>query len=200
MKFEKFKTKDFVSIGMLVTTYMVVFMLIGAVSGFLLPGLAHAFSPAVMALFFGGIVVLFLVNKVPKLGVLSIFSFVLMLFISIFGMGYLPWFISVMVGAILADLLAHTSKYKSKTKNAIAYGLMMVGHSAGGIIPVWFFVESYKTEWLERGMTQEQMQESINSALGYVGVSVLVVSFLGGFLGIYIAYAVLAKHFKKQEK
>lgn len=197
MKIEKFKTKDFVFLGIIAALYTILFFISGVVSGFL-PGVAHALTPAFVALTFGGVVVVFLLSKLPKFGVLTLLSFVQMLVFTLLGMGYLPWFLAVMIGSLLADFIAHSSNYKSKFKNALAYGLVLLGHSAGGILPIWFFLESFKQTWLEKGMTIEQIQPSIDAAAGYIGVFVLLTSFFGGFFGIYIGYKILAKHFKKQ--
>ena len=59
-----------------------------------------------------------------------------------------------------------------------------------------FFAEGYKAEWTARGMTAEQMDASIAVSTGVIGVVVLVVTFIAGFIGILIAQKILAKHFK----
>mgnify|MGYP000056143055 CR=1 FL=1 len=189
-----YKIKDFVLLGIVTAIYFVLYMVIGFATAGLNP-LLHAFSPAVFSLV-GGTVVLFLMYKVPKFGILTLQTLLLFALVTVIGMGYLPWFISSVVCAVLADLIAASSSYKSTWKNGVGYGLMQVGSSAGGIIPAMFFAEGYKAEWTARGMTAEQMDASIAVSTGVIGVVVLVVTFIAGFIGILIAQKILAKHFK----
>lgn len=200
MKIEKFKTKDFVFTGIIAAIYTALSLIVGVVSNTVMPVVAHAFSSSVVALLFGGVIILFLIKQVPKFGVLSLLFFVLMLIFTLLGMGYLPWFLSSMTGAVLADLIAATSQYQSRWKNALGYGIMQVGLAAGGIIPAWFFADSFRKTWVEKGMSDTGMiEESIQLYTSYMGGVILLTSFLGGFFGIYVGYKILEKHFRERE-
>ena len=65
-----YKIKDFVLLGIVTAIYFVLYMVIGFATAGLNP-LLHAFSPAVFSLV-GGTVVLFLMYKVPKFGILTL--------------------------------------------------------------------------------------------------------------------------------
>lgn len=189
-----YKLKDFVLLGIIAAIYFVLLMVFGvATAG--LNAVLHAFSPAAFSLI-GGTVVLFLAIKVPKLGIFTLLTVLWQALVTVLGMGYLPWFITSVVTALIADVLAATSAYKSTLKHAIGYGLMQAGNSAGGIIPAMFFAEKYKAEWIARGMAEDKMAETIAASTGAIGVAVLAVSFIAGVIGIFIGSKILAKHFK----
>lgn len=189
-----YKIKDFVLLGIITAIYFVIFMILGFATAGLNP-LLHAFVPALYGLI-GGTIILFLMYKVPKFGILTLHTLLLIALIAVLGMAYLPWFITLLIGSLLADLIAVTSGYTSTWKNAVGFGLMQVGNSAGGIIPAMFFADRYKAEWVTRGMSAEQMDATIAVSTGVIGVTVLVVTFIAGFLGILLARKILAKHFK----
>ena len=120
-KSNKFKTKDFVFIGIMTVVYIAVFMVIGFVTAAINPFL-HAFSPAITGLVVGTIY-LFLAIKVPKFGVFTISQLLLIMIVLILGMGYLPWLIGMFIGALLGDIAANTSKlYDSHCKRLYMLG------------------------------------------------------------------------------
>ncbi len=189
-----YKVKDFVFLGIVTAIYVVAYSAIGGLTA-ALNALGHAFSPAIFSLI-GGTIILFLVYKVPKLGILTLQTLLVHGLIAVLGMAYLPWFITSIIGALIADGIAATSQYKNTIKNGLGFAFMQAGSSAGGIIPAVFFAESYKRTWIERGMTAAQMDETIAVSVGWIGASVLIASFVCGFLGILIGRKILAKHFK----
>ena len=181
-KSNKFKTKDFVFIGIMTVVYIAVFMVIGFVTAAINPFL-HAFSPAITGLVVGTIY-LFLAIKVPKFGVFTISQLLLIMIVLILGMGYLPWLIGMFIGALLGDIAANTSKYKNKYTIAIASGFI-------------FFVEHYKKFCFERmQMNEAQVEQSIAASAGYLGVIILIATFVLGFAGVLIGSKILGKHFK----
>ena len=194
-KSNKFKTKDFVFIGIMTVVYIAVFMVIGFVTAAINPFL-HAFSPAITGLVVGTIY-LFLAIKVPKFGVFTISQLLLIMIVLILGMGYLPWLIGMFIGALLGDIAANTSKYKNKYTIAIASGFICLGSASGGVIPVLFFVEHYKKFCFERmQMNETQVEQSIAASAGYLGVIILIATFVLGFAGVLIGSKILGKHFK----
>ena len=115
----------------------------------------------------------------------------------ILGMGYLPWLIGMFIGALLGDIAANTSKYKNKYTIAIASGFICLGSASGGVIPVIFFVEHYKKFCFERmQMNEAQVEQSIAASAGYLGVIILIATFVLGFAGVLIGSKILGKHFK----
>lgn len=196
MKIEKFKTKDFVLIGIITAIYTVVYFIFALLSATLLPIISHALMPAIVALLFGGTIIVFLIRQIPKFGVLTIFSFVFMLIFVLMGMGYLPWFLSTMIAALLSDVISATSQYKNKLKNAFGYGIMQLGLTAGALIPVWFSMETHRQRLAKHGVESARVEDHAQMFAGYMGGVILLASFVGGFIGVYIGYKILEKHFK----
>ncbi len=110
-----YKVKDFVFLGIVTAIYVVAYSAIGGLTA-ALNALGHAFSPAIFSLI-GGTIILFLVYKVPKLGILTLQTLLVHGLIAVLGMAYLPWFITSIIGALIADGIAATSQYKNTIKN-----------------------------------------------------------------------------------
>lgn len=195
LTFEKFLTKDFVLIGLMTALYAVIYIVLAFVTDAFLPLFAHVAMQGLIALLFGGTIMVFLLNKIPKLGVFTLFTLVQVLLYTVAGMAYLPWFAAMLLTGILADFLSGIFAYKNKHINALSYGLTQVGVMAGGVIPVWFFTQHYIDFWISKGLSVEKMQASAKVLMGYSGASLLLIAFFGGFFGIYLGYKLLNKHF-----
>ena len=114
------------------------------------------------------------------------------------GGGYLPWFISATLTAVIADLIASRSKEEPVVKVALASGIIHVGQAWGAIIPALFFLDKFKEDWVKRGQTLEAMDENIKYVSSYWGVISTVIVFVLAFIGIYVGYFILRKHFKEK--
>ena len=117
---------------------------------------------------------------------------------ALMGSGYLPWFITSMIGAVLADAIASTSQKPSVVKIAIASGILHVGNALGGIIPACFFAEQYMNEWIARGQKPEQMLAMVKAAQGTMGILATIITFVLSAIGVYIGYAILKGHLKEK--
>lgn len=192
----KLKIKDFILIALLTAVYMVFYMVsmivISAFGAF-----GHAISPGISALL-NGSVIYFMSRKVGKMWQFSILTAIAMAIFALIGGGYLPWVISSLVAALIADLISSRGKDTPVLKLALSFGLMQVGQAFGSIIPSWFFLEKYRADWIARGQTPEYMDEMIACTAGMMGVLATVVTFVLGFIGIYIGYFMLRKHFKEK--
>lgn len=71
--------------------------------------------------------------------------------------------------------------------------------SFGTIIPSYFFLESYRSEWISRGQTPETMDDLIKWTSGTLGIISTVVVFTLSVIGAYIGHLILKKHFEKKE-
>ncbi|MGT2721364.1 MptD family putative ECF transporter S component [Streptococcus porcinus] len=192
---KQLKIKDFLLIALLTALYMLIYfatMLISAPFG----PFGHAISPGICALF-SGTVLYFMSKKVGKMWQFTLMTFLIMAIFTLLGGGYLPWLISSVAMAILADVLASSSKNTSLIKLAIASGFMHVGQAWGAIIPSLFFVEKYKEEWIQRGQSIKDMEELIKYTTGVWSFISTVVVFLMAIAGIYLGYFILRKHFKE---
>ena len=191
------KIKDVVMVALLTALYFVVYNITAMLSMIVGP-FGHAISPGICSLF-TGVIVYFVSRKVGKFFQFSLMQAIVMILFGIIGAGYIPWVITSMIGAIIADIIASRESKPAVWKVAVASGFFHVGQALGSIIPSMFFMESYKAEWIARGQTEEQMDEMISVATGAMGVLATVVTFVLAFAGIYIAHLILRKHFEKKE-
>ena len=193
------KLKDLMTIALLTVIFVIIYMAAMTASTALGP-FGHAISPG-FAGFLGGAVLLFMNRKVGKMWTYTIFTALVMAIISLTGAGYLPWIISSMVTAVIADLIASRSNDTPIWKLGVASGIMFVGHTLGGILPATFFMENYRDEFVGRGMmTPEAMAESIHYTTGIFAILGIVITFVLAFAGIYVGYAILRKHLEKMKR
>ena len=191
----RLKMKDFVLLALLTALYIIVYfvsmMLISLMGPF-----GHAISPGVCGLLSGAILI-FISRKIGKMWQFTLMELIIMGVFALMGAGYLPWFITSMVGAILADVIASTSNKLSVLKVAIASGLIHVGNALGGIIPACFFAEQYMNEWIARGQKPDQMLEMVKATQGTMGILATIIAFTLSVIGVYIGYSILKGHLKE---
>ena len=194
----KLKIKNVVMVSLLTALYMV-FYFISSMGVMVFGQLGHAISPGICGLLTGAIM-LFVTRKVGKFGQFIIMQAICLLLFSIMGAGYLPWIITSMAGAVIADLIASREEKPAVWKVAIASGIFHVGQAWGSIVPSWFFLESYKSEWIGRGQTPEAMEEMVKYTTGFMGVVSTLVVFALAFAGVYLGWLILRKHLKENKK
>ena len=193
----KLKMKDFVQIALLTAVYL---LLYGAAMLIILPlgQLGHAVSPAVCGLLSGAVIV-FMNRKIGKMWEYTIFTFLIMGVFALMGGGYLPWIISSVAMAVIADLIASRSNQASVLRLGLASGLMHVGQAWGAIIPSTFFLDAYRSHWIERGMSPEAMDEQIRVTKGLMGLASTAFTFVLAFVGVLLGYLILKKHLEKRK-
>lgn len=191
-----YKTKDYVFIGVIGAIYTVLYFGISMAMFFTGLGVwGHVLSPGIFGLI-GGIIVVFLVTKVPKKWILTVFTIVTLIVMSLFGGGYLPWIITSLAGALVGDLVASRAKYKNKISLAISYGLIQVGSCLGAIVPAVFFAESYIEDYVKRGQSVETMKEFVRLGTGTNALVVIGLVFLMAMIGVFLGTLILKKHLK----
>lgn len=195
---QRLKVKDIVMVALLTALYLIVYMVAGGVSS-LLGAFGNAISPGICAILAGS-VFFFMSRKVGKFGQYMIMQAICMVLFAIMGAGYLPWLITSMLGALVADLVASREKSPAVWKVAVASGAFHVGQAFGAIIPAMFFVDSYKQEWISRGMTPEDMEAKAAAATGVMGILATVIVFALSVIGVYFGYLILRKHFERKEE
>ena len=193
----KLKIKDVVMTALLTALYLVFYM-ISSMGVMFLGQLGHAISPGITGLLTGAIFV-FMTRKVGKFGQFIFMQAICMLIFSVMGAGYLPWVITSMVAAVIADLIASRSEKPAIWKVAIASGIFHVGQAWGSIIPSWFFLESYKAEWISRGQTPQAMEEMVKYTTGFMGVVSSFIVFALSVGGVFLGWLILRKHLEKKE-
>ena len=111
---------------------------------------------------------------------------------------YLPWIISYTVSAIIGEVILSSAGYKNKIAQFVAFGLLQVGSECGQVIPVNFFLQSFKDTWLgKNGMTESALNEMIKYSSGTYALITLTIVFILGGIGVIIGNKILEKHFKK---
>jgi len=76
------------------------------------------------------------------------------------GGAYLPWWISSITGAFLADFVLKTFGYNNVISQCAALSLINIGSACGAWIPIIFFAYSYRSDWIARGQSAEAMDTS----------------------------------------
>ena len=189
------KIKDILLIALLTAVYILVYFVTMGITT-LLGAFGHAISPGICGVM-SGIIICFMTAKVGKMWQLTIMTLLVMGVFSLMGAGYLPWLISSVVTAVIADFIASREKKSGVVKVAVASAVMHTGQAWGAIIPAMFFADKYKEEWIKRGQTAEAMDAMIKYTAGQWGVIASVIVFVMAFIGAYIGYFILRKHFKE---
>ena len=191
----RLKMKDFVLLALLTALYIIVYF-VSMILISLMGPFGHAISPGICGLLSGAILI-FISRKIGKMWQFTLMELIIMGVFALMGAGYLPWFITSMVGAVLADVIASTSNKPSVLKVAIASGLIHVGNALGGIIPACFFAEQYMNEWIARGQKPDQMLEMVKATQGTMGILATIIAFILSVIGVYIGYSILKGHLKE---
>ena len=194
----KLKIKDVVMTALLTALYLV-FYFISSMGVMVLGQFGHAISPGICGLLTGALMI-FMTRKVGKFWQFTVMQAICLLVFSIMGAGYLPWIITSMAGALIADLVASREEKPAVWKVALASGVFHVGQAWGSIVPSWFFLESYKTEWIGRGQTPEAMEEMVKFTTGFMGVVSTLIVFALAFGGVFLGWLILRKHLKENKK
>ena len=180
-----------------VALYFIIYNIAGMLA-MVFGAFGHAISPGICGLFCG-IIMYFVSRKVGKFLQFTLMQAIIILLFTIMGAGYIPWVITSIVAAVIADIIASREANPPVWKLGVASGVFHVGQALGSIIPAMFFMESYKEDWIARGQTAEQMDAWVEAASGALGVIAIVVVFVLAFAGIYVGYALLKNHFAKKE-
>lgn len=194
----RLKIKDVVMVALLTALYFIIYMISSGIAT-VIGAFGHAISPGICA-FLSGTVFVFMSRKVGKFLQFTIMTAILMLVFSVMGAAYLPWIITSMVGALIADLIASRQEKPAIWKVAVASGILHIGQAWGSIVPSWFFLESYKQEWIERGIDAADMEEKASATQGMMGVLATFAVFALSVVGVYLGYLIIRKHLKEDRK
>lgn len=185
-------------VALLTALYFIIYLIASGITT-VLGAFGHAISPGISALL-GGTIFVFMSRKVGKFLQFTIMTAILMLVFSVMGAAYLPWIITSMLGAVIADIIASCREKPAIWKVAVASGAIHVGQAWGSIVPSWFFLESYKQEWIERGIDAADMEEKAAATQGMMGVLATFVVFGLSVVGVYLGYLIIRKHLKEDRK
>lgn len=186
------KLHDILLIAILTALYLIIYMVSMMVTVPFGP-LGHNISPGIHGLMVGGLLY-FMVRKVGKPGQFIILSLLVQAAFTAMGAGYLPWFVTSMIGAILAEIICWTGKQVSAIRIALASGVLHLGQILGSIVPIILFVKTFRAEWIARGMKPADMDLMIVYASGHWALIVCVLVVLLSIVGVFIGHLALRKH------
>lgn len=189
------KTKDYIFIGMITIISLVIYMLAMGIAS-LAGTFGSGISPGIFGLLAGTIFV-YICYQYPKKGIFTIYTIVLMTIFSLMGGVYLPWLVTSITSAIIADILLNFLGFNKILPQILAWSLMQLGSAAGQWIPIWFFANSFRKSWTGRGQDSASMDAMINYAKGGWGVLSVLLVFTLSSIGVLIGRKILKKYQKE---
>ena len=149
----------------------------------------HSISPGILDYYLESYLFILVITTLEKNFYYLHNSFVIIF--TLMGGAYLPWFISSISTAILADIILSVFGYDRAIPQVVSWALMQLGSAAGQWIPIWFFTDRFRQDWIDRGQSAATMDAMIHYAVGIWGIiSVLVVASLS-MIGVLIGRKVL---------
>lgn len=185
----KLKGKDLINIGIYAAIYCVVMMCL-AMLGFI-----PIFMPllSVLGPIIGGIPMMLFYTKTKKFGMISIFSVILGGFFWLTGMGIYPFIAGVVFG-VVADYVAKSGNYQSKSKTIISYGILCMTIAAN-YLPMYLAPAAYVAARPTFG--QEYFDELFKLMPTWSCPVMFIVALVCGCIGAWVGMKLLKKHFVK---
>ncbi len=183
--------RDLINVGIFTAIYFV-FMFVAGMLGIAGPPLmlvGHAVS-----ILGNGIVVALYLSRVPKVGALTVMGLIVGLLMTLTGHPWIGIIITPVLG-LIADLIARSGHFRSPLRNIIAYTVFSLWFLSP-MLPVLWDSAGYRAHIAE-GMGEDYanrfMQLFNAGTLGFVGIYIVVLALLGGWLG----QQVLRRQFKR---
>lgn len=196
MKGKRLKLKDYILLGLLSVVGIVVYMLsVGIAAVAILPfgTVGYLLSNGIFGLL-GGCVFLFMCSRVSAPGTMTVFTVILVLALAMIGGGYLPFVISTLLAAVLADLILFRLGYTKAAAQYIAWPLFQLGILFGTMVPVWLFSQRFADDLLARGSAQTLVEDQIRYSQGGWAVACIIFTVALSLLGVWLARRILKKY------
>ena len=194
MKNTKLVGKDLILIGALTAVMFIIYMAISIVMSLVGP-VTNVFYPPVVSIV-NGIVMMLLLAKVPKCGVLSIAGTIQGLLSFLVG-AFWTVGTGLIVGALIADFLIIGFKEISTKKMVAAYTVFSGIFTFGAIAPMNLLRDAFMETTLRNGLSQEYVDGLINMTQWPMLTVIIIAGFIGGFIGGLLGLKILKKHFVK---
>jgi len=194
MKSSKLVGKDLILTGALTAVMFIIYMVISLAMSLAGP-FTNVFYPPVVSIA-NGIVMMLLLAKVPKCGVLTIAGTIQGLLSFLVG-AFWTVGTGLIVGAILADFLIIGFKNISTKKMIAAYSVFSGIFTFGAIAPMNIFRNAYMETTLRNGLSQEYVDGLIKMTEWPMLTVIIIAGFIGGFIGGLLGLKILKKHFVK---
>ena len=182
--------KDLVTTGIFVAL-LTVAMQIGGIPFGINP--ATTFYIPIGAAIFAGPVYLLLIAKVTKPGSLTITGILLGILYFVLGMHW-AMDLDLVIGGILADIIAGVKKYRSSTLNIVAYAVQCLGFTGSYIVNA-INPTAWAASMLESGGATESYLETMASAYSPM---TMVIMFAGTIIVAGLSGLAGKKLLKKQ--
>jgi energy-coupling factor transport system substrate-specific component len=193
MNEQKLKSGDLISIAIFSMVFILAYYAVSALA--VMTIILYPFC-ITLAMVPCGIVWAYLRTKIRKPFAILVQGILFALCTFILGSG---WFIAlgILVGAILAELIAGAGKYKSFKWNAVGYAAFAVCLNAGAFILILLAPAYYYEFGIGSGMDAGYMENQIDVMSGSLLLLTSALSIVGAVLGMLLGRAVLKKHFVK---
>lgn len=191
----KLNAKDFILIGVLTALMWIICMIISTVMSIAGP-ITNVFYPAVVAIP-NGIVMMLLLAKVTKKGVLTISGTLQgILFLLVGGFWLIPVFL--IIGGAICDFLIMSRKEITAKSMMIAYTLFSGFFSFGAIVgPLRLLQGAFVAAMEKNNIAQEYIDGMIRVSSGFMPVGIIAAALAGGLIGGFVGQKALKKHFVK---
>jgi energy-coupling factor transport system substrate-specific component len=194
MKNTKLIGKDLILTGALTALMFIIYMIISIVMSLAGPVTNVFYPPAVSVV--NGIVMMLLLAKVPKFGVLSIAGVIQGLLSFLVG-AFWTVGTGLIVGALIADFLIIGKREITTGKMIAAYSVFSGIFTFGAIAPMNILRDAFMQTTLRNGLSQEYVDGLINMTQWPMLTVIIIAGFIGGLVGSFIGLKVLKKHFVK---
>lgn len=190
----KLNSKDFILTGALTALMWIICMIIGGVMQMISP-ITNVFYPTVVSVV-NGIVMMLLLSKTPKKGVLTICGILQGTLYLLFGaLWLLP--VCIILGGIGADLIFMSKKNITKKHLMGAFGFFSGMLALGAVGPVFFLRDAFVELMSKNNLPAEYIDGLVSLVSAPMLIVVVLAAVIGGVVGSLLGQAVLKKHFIK---
>lgn len=192
MQDKKLNSKDYITLGIYSAISFVIMLVAGITN---LSPYTYLFYPITDALL-NGVIYLYIVTKIPKKGAILILNVVPVLYLAFTGVQGLLSAGSILLFAILAELILGNHRTKRK-KIELSYVVFCGWASIGGEFRFFLLPDGYFKEALKSGLDPAY----VNALKGFSDwkwwVGTILVTVLAAYGGMKIGETVVKKHLKK---
>lgn len=186
------KSKNFITAGIFIAIYFVIFAIIGSVC---MPvPVLYILMPVIIA-FFSAPVFMLMIAKTQMRGPVLIAGILPGAFLLAMGNIWVVIVVAV-IAALLAEIIAGIGKYKSWKMNTVSY-IVFTQNLLGGFLPIWIMREAYFKSNIERGMSQEFCDAVRNLTPSWVLIAMIAGTVIAAVLGAVFSKMLFRKHFEK---
>lgn len=192
MNSKKLEARDFITVGIFTAIVWIVQMII-MFCGYISPFVVAGYS--VLIPIFTGIPMMLYFCRIEKFGMLTITSIIFAILLFVFGMGLLGAPICIASG-LLADLIAKSGNYKSRTKTILANGVWNLWVSAS-YLPLVLTADEYAQSLLDGGYEDGFVKQLFTLVTPKTYPVIILLCFVCGIIGALIGRVVVRKNFEK---